>query len=262
MPNVAICSMFNDSIRRGDLARYIRQIEAQDYPRDQLRVYAIEGDSVDQTYQRLMAWRQLDSRVTVGKCDLGQPVLGSVVDKGRFLRGNIVGSGCRQMALADGWADYILWIESDLIWGPYLVSQLVASAERLDAGLVAPWIYVRGGDWPAEWYGPLPGDESPETHYAALDTLPQSERLFYDTWAFRHLPDGKHFTLNEYAPGPMPFQVWSAGSCLLARADVVAKSNTPSDQAIVGWCRQAIDQGATLWCDPAIGAWHKRMGEG
>lgn len=257
MDNVAVCSMCNDSVRRGDLARYMRQMREMAWPDVNLRVYVVEGDSVDDTYARLQAWAAEDHRVRLAKFDLGAPIMGSIEDKGRFLRGNTVGSYCRQQAIDDGWADWILWVESDLIWPPTLVQRMVESAKRLDAGLLVPWVHIRRPEAVCEAFYPVSGAGTWETDWRSLEALPEAMRAFYDTWAYRYAED-RRFTNYEKRPA-VPMQLWSAGSCLLGRADVVAASNRVNDRAIVGWCRQAIDAGHTLWLDPAIHVWHKAV---
>ena len=237
--NLAICSSFNNSIARGDLFRYVAQVEALAFYDKSVRVraYAVEGDSTDGTYAKLCTWAH-----SVLKLDYGHPVKGSVTDSDRLLQCATVASAARGMALADGWADWILWVESDLIWGPDLVDQLI-SRLPVDVGMISPWI-------------PIQGHGNGTADLAELEAWPQDDVIFYDIWAFRKLPDGR----EHYGPfSPPPdgvVEVYSAGSCLLASADLVRVTNGIGPEAIVSWCKQGRAQGYTVWCDGQTRAWH------
>lgn len=236
--HIAICSMFNNSIARGDLACYIGQIETLDYPSDDISIYAVEGDSSDGTYEALQRWARIDRRVHVSKLDMGALPMGSIENDARFLQGNRVGSYARWSALKDN-PDRVLWIESDLIWYPDLLARLGTAWPGFD--LVAPWVIAQTNG----------------TGTRALCELERTRDLsFYDVWAFRHLADQRRFTHNEPRP-TAPFQVHSAGSCLMVKAYVAAESNTPNARAIVGWCEQAAARGYSTWCDPRVVVWHQ-----
>jgi GT2 family glycosyltransferase len=236
--NLAICSAFNNSIRRGDLWRYMAQVEALRVD-GATRVYAVEGDSTDGTYAALHDWAWTER---VLKLDFGHPVKGSVTDPDRLLQVSIIASVARAAALADGWADWILWVESDLIWGPDLVERLYG--RLAGAGdMIAPWIAIQG-------HG------NGTTDLAELEAWPKDDVIFYDIWAFRKLPDGR----EHYGPfSPPPdgeVEVYSAGSCLLASADLVRVTNGIGPEAIVSWCKQGRAQGYTVWCDGRTRVWH------
>ena len=253
LPRVALCSMINNGLWRNTLARFIRQVEALDYPAEQLRVYLVEGDSADETWLQVQGWARRNQRVRVAKVDLGHPVKGSTEDVDRLLDGSKVGSACREMALREGWAEWLLWIESDLLWEAQLLQRLLA----VRAEVVAPWVLT------------VPSKPG-VIDVAELEHTPLAERVFYDTWAFRHCANQRRFTAQEPRPA-QPFAVHSAGSCLLMHADVARRANQPSERAIVGWCEQAhaqgsestrqgsesTRQGVEVWCDPRITVWHR-----
>jgi len=236
---VAICSMFCNSVRRGDLGRFVRQIDALDWPDDAMRLYLIEGDSRDHTYDELCKWQRGSGRdIVVMQHHLGHTPKGSVTDPDRMIDCSTVGSRAVWSALLDGWAQYILWIESDLIWGPQLLSKLIAT--RVD--IVAPWVAV----------------EHPPTHntdHAWLEANKRKGSVLYDTWSFRQLPDGATFD-REQPPPSEPFPLYSAGSCLLMTARAARAGVHASDRAIVGWCEQARRAGYRVWCDPRVRVWH------
>mgnify|MGYP006921383857 CR=1 FL=1 len=238
-PNVALCSMINNGLWRNTLSRFIRQVEALDYPAEQLRVYLAEGDSADETWLRVQNWARRNQRVRAAKCDLGHPIKGSTEDVDRLLDGSRVGSACRELALREGWAEWLLWIESDLLWDTQLLQRLLA----VRAQVVAPWVATVASK---------PG----VIDVAELEQTPPAARVFYDTWAFRHRADQRRFTAQEPRPA-QPFAVHSAGSCLLMHAEVARGADQPSERAIVGWCEQVHAQGVEVWCDPRITVWHR-----
>ena len=238
-PRVALCSMINNGLWRNTLARFIRQAEAMDYPAEQLRIYLVEGDSADETWLQVQAWARRNVQVRVAKCDLGHPIKGSTEDVDRLIDGSKVGSACRELALREGWAEWLLWIESDLLWEEQLLQRLLAVC----AQVVAPWVLIAPS-------------KTGVTDVTELERTSPAERVFYDTWAFRHRADQRRFTAQEPRPA-QPFAVHSAGSCLMMHADVARRANQPSGRAIVGWCEQARAQGVEVWCDPRIAVWHR-----
>jgi hypothetical protein len=238
-PRVALCSMVNNGLWRNTLARYIRQVEALDYPAEQLRVYLVEGDSADETWLQAQAWARRSAQVRVAKYDLGHAIKGSTEDVDRLLDASTVAGVCRNIALSENWAEWILWLESDLLWEAQLLNRLLA----VRAEVVAPWVLTA----PTR-----PG----VTDVAVLEQTTPAERVFYDIWAFRHQGEPRRFTAQEPRPA-QPLAVHSAGSCLLMSAEVAREANQPSERAIVGWCEQARARGAEVWCDPRITVWHR-----
>jgi len=133
----------------------------------------------------------------------------------------------------------VLWIESDLIWRPDLLTRLA----RHEADAVAPWVYVQ-----------LNGHG--ETDPARLYNLGADGRAFYDTWAFRNRK-GARFSQFESIPiDGQPFVVSAAGSCLLMSAAAALEAAQPSDLAIVGSCQYIRDAGMSVIVDPSTFVWH------
>ena len=235
--NIGLCSIFYNSVISGDLARYMAQIEALDWPHDALRVFTVEGDSTDDTWAQLVAWHGRDARVKCGKMDLHEPYMGSVDNPRRLWNCSTLGSYCREMALRDGWADAVLWLESDLLWEPDLLKRLTAHG----VDIVAPWVLVARDGGGVTDIPTLRGK-------GAID--------FYDSWAYRYLPDGSQW-FGPQPPRPNELtEVYSAGSCLLMRSDAARASNAASTRAIVGWCERARDAGFLVWVDPNTEVWH------
>ena len=237
-PKVALCSIFRDSESAGDLQPYMRQVEALDWPRECLRLYLEEGDSTDGTFQHLSAWLANTHLGAVWKQDTGAPRYASVEDEARFMHLDTIATRCRQRAIDDRWADYIWWLESDLLWEPDLLQRLIAHG----VDVVAPWILANA----------LAGGER---EVEKLWALPREVRWFYDTWAYRALPSGFKFAQTAYRPKKL-FKVWSAGSCLLMTMKAAQASNQVTGGAVVGWCNLARAKGFHVWVDPDTVVWH------
>jgi glycosyltransferase involved in cell wall biosynthesis len=231
--------MFCDSAKRQDLPRYFRQVEALDWPPSRLRVYAVEGDSSDDTRAQIDKWLAAHKWAPLLRHDIGHKPRGSVVDVDRMIDGSAVASTAVQAAVADGWADYVLWVESDLIWGPGLLQGLMGRGRAL----VAAWVLV-------ELYG------SGSLDYRWLEATAEHDAAFYDTWAFRTLPDGKGLFDMRCERPRGAFPLWSAGSSLLMPADVAGAVCRSNPRAIVGWCEAAREMGGETWCHPETHVWH------
>jgi hypothetical protein len=237
--NVAICSLFRDSASTPELARFVRQVNALDWPPDAWRVYAVEGDSTDRTWTELCGWSMDDSRVLPFQMAQNTPPFRSVEDPVRLRALSELLAGCVGMALADDWADAVLWVESDLIWRPDLLRRLT----RHNADAIAPWVYVH-----------LNGHG--ETSPGRLCGLGGDGRVFYDTWAFRN-HNGSRFSQYEMPPiDGKPFPVASAGSCLLMARKAAEVAAEPSDLAIVGSCQYIREAGMKIMVDPSTFIWH------
>jgi glycosyltransferase involved in cell wall biosynthesis len=197
--------------------RYPYQIEQLEWPGNK-EVVVVENDSTDRTRQLLNLWRETSSKVTVhilGE-STGEKLYSSCVNLERFrILANAVNIGLDYIA-SHLTAEYIMFIESDIIWAPNLAIKLKSLVDRLD-GLVAPMIWT------------------------------ERDRIFYDIWAFRYMLDGKegHFSphhenwfaknwTEEYKP------ILSAGTCLMFKRNVLeAGARLTHEEAIVGLCRTA-----------------------
>jgi len=237
--NVAICSLFRDSASGPELARYQWQMSQLAWPREETRVFALEGDSVDHTWDELTGWALDDERIFPMQRHQGTRAPRSVEDATRLVALSELMTLCISETLADDWADAVLWVESDLIWTPDLIERL--ARHRADA--VAPWVYIqtkaRGNTDPGYLVG-----------------MGTDGRVFYDTWAFRHVND-KRFSPHERPPvNRHAFPVSSAGSCLLMTREAAEAAMTPRDMAIVGSCWSIRDAGMTVLVDPSTVIWH------
>jgi Cryptococcal mannosyltransferase 1 len=132
-PLVAVCSLFRNSADTLDYFRAV--IGAQERAGVRLVFSFVEGDSTDDTYERLTAWAAEDPRVTVAQQHV-EPVLDF---DDRVRKWAALGNLAIEGALATH-ADYILWCESDLALPHDLLAQLLAS----ESDIVAPAIFMGG----------------------------------------------------------------------------------------------------------------------
>jgi hypothetical protein len=123
-------------------------------------------------------------------------------------------------------ADYLLIHESDLISPPNLIERMIALSQSKNGAAVAGWVTLQLG----------------------------SEKLFYDTWAYRK--DGVKFT--NHAPfhasydAETPFEVDSVGSCVLFPAHPLRDGWRLTQGGIVEICQKMQAAGVHIWVDPTL----------
>jgi len=233
-----ICSLFRNSASRADLARYQQQIASLDWPENDVRIYCTEGNSTDDTLKILRAWARSDKRIKVIHHELGDHPFESIPDPSRLRALSELLRVTIRRALNDQ-CKQILWLESDLIWRPDLLRRLM----QWELDVIAPWVWVDVGG-----HG--------ESDYSALAARGEKTRVFYDTWAFHRL-NGVQFEQHEPMPEDMrPFEVASAGSCLLMSKDAALHALPTQQNAILEACKHIRDFGYKIYCDPSTVIWH------
>jgi hypothetical protein len=231
--NITVCSAFRSATSY--LTRYFAQIAALQRilsdRGDRLHLVLSEGDHSDDTRERLwdiIAHQDVSLDAEVIQFDHHGGDYGSVVNPVRFA--NMAKVWNRIWSRIPEDADAVLFLESDLLWHPYLICRLLADLEEYPA--VAPMVFLRRENW------------HPQT--------------FYDTWAFRK--DGQHISAAPpYFPGwdrELPIRVDSAGSCLAIRAEVARKVTWPAEDVVVGLCQQINELGWSVWLDPNTTVYH------
>jgi GT2 family glycosyltransferase len=197
-----------------------------DYPRDSVQIVAVEGDSEDETLAMLRGWT--DTRLHLLKRDTKTPRFPSIESPERFKALSVVGNTALDFVAENLQVDYVLWLESDLIWEPDLLKRLV----RHNADAVAPMIWVE---------------------------IQAHKPVFYDIWGFRNL-NGTRFRqiernayLNTYR---FLFEVSSAGSCLLVKADYIYNFARFDYRAIVGLCQAIREREGRIVVDPLTEVYH------
>jgi sugar O-acyltransferase (sialic acid O-acetyltransferase NeuD family) len=221
---VAIGSIFRDADLY--LERYFNQVRSLDElltaRGDHLRLILLEGDSTDQTPQRL-AELSVGLDIELLTLNQGTTYHGSVENDERFKQLAELGNTLRSHVREEDTA-YIR-LESDLRWDSLTLISLIGNLK--DVPCCAPLVMHENG-------------------------------CHYDTWGFRR--DSVRFTndppyhacLSE--EGPL-IQLDSAGSCVAMRAEYARTVRVPED-AFVGFCRNLYEAGATIWLDKRLKVIH------
>ena len=232
--NIYLCSIFRNAASYLD--RYVEQAAGLDRKLTEyggwLRLVLGYGDSNDHTGELL--YEALCNRIDATLIDVSHngPVYGPVVDARRFRQLAYCGNRVLDQIPAD--ADMVLWAESDLIWHPeVLYEMIIRTSWRLQPTVLAPMV---------------------------LEAT--SPRRFYDTWAFRY--QGKMFE-KEYPFHPELADVWakglpvemdSVGSCVAMPASLARTRRFPEEDVFVGFCNQVRQEKGQVLLDPALAVAH------
>lgn len=138
LSTVTIASACRDSADKVQAFR--DRVEAVEWPRDRLRVCVCEGDSRDDTWERLGQWAMEDlEQIRIAKMDTGAPRYGHVVDKARFRQLARVFN--RALSLVDlAWTGYVFFVPFDIEWSPDVIARLA----RHDEDMVSPLTFCDG----------------------------------------------------------------------------------------------------------------------
>lgn len=214
-----LASMFRDSAATVD--RYVDQVKALREHMD-VKVIAVEGDSYDDTYDRLMA---TDFKVL--KVEVGGPRYGSVDWRPRWRQLAVCGNAALNAAafmIRGHEKEPFCWLESDLICEPETIVRLVDDLSQVSA--VAPMSY-------------------------------QGDRC-YETWG--HVKDGMPFSARPpYHAGIVPGQLTpidSAGSCFVMLGRLITEVNFSPVDCIRGIGRDLSEAGYQLYLDPTVSVRH------
>ena len=217
---IAICALFRNSARYIDYFRAVANAQARE---DIDLIFSfVEGDSTDDSYQRLQAWAREDPRVHLAKVDV-EPVM-DFAD--RVAKWAMLGNVAVEQALQTA-CDRVLWCESDLVLPNDLLEQLVA--EPCD--IVAPAIYLGSMFYDTWGFRGLDGNR-----FANVEPYHRE---------FRH-----------HALVPLS----SVGSCVLFRREIfdqgVRFRGTYDDGLLVGVCRDAATLGFRTFMDSRVAILH------
>ena len=232
-PRVCIGSLFRDSDSRGELDRYIQQIEALDYPKDLLRIVCLEGDSIDSTRQKLQDWNPTFPKELL-RLDVSSSADYRTITEQRLR--NL--SNCANEVLDHfGDEDYLFWVTSDLTFPPDIINILLS----VDKQVVSCPVLIAGSN------------------------------RFYDVWGFRQGQQQVNRVGGVYGPGcfhwdfpwhPVvdiyrPFRVDTVGSIFLAKAEVVnSGARFTAEEDIVGFCKEAGARGYEVWMTTKTRVYH------
>jgi hypothetical protein len=231
MSEIAICSIVRDGM--GYLPAYRRQLENLNLrDGDSWRLYILEGDSTDGTFDFLKQWEATDPRIKVGR-----ECVGEALDKdNRAARLAQAANACINLIPNGSSHTHVLWLEADLCFPPELVTRLLAK----DVDIIAPIIYLGG--------------------------------YFYDTWGFRDLKGKKWKSPASSNRNFKPFrliEMSSVGSCVMFRRAIwdsgIRFRGTYDDGLLVGVCQDARRKGNRVWADTSTAilhpsdVWEKQM---
>jgi hypothetical protein len=220
-----LVSVFRDS--QPYLDRYWEQCdllrEALIDRNEPLRRVMVEGDSTDQTYKIL--GDNLDAGDSLLKCEHGGPYFPSQNIPMRWRQLAVCCNVAMTAATRDNRnAEPVVYMESDLIWGPPTVLKLIDHLAT----------------------------------YPAVSPLSMQGARFYDTWAYRK--DDRRFSpWPPYHPGlsaGMMTRIDSAGSCIAMRAEAAEHVEFSQTDCIVGVGRSLYQNGYALWLDPTLAVRH------
>ena len=187
-------------------------------------MYFIEGNSIDNTYQKLERWMSGNKYNTVlYKHDINTEMT-------KYQRLAILRNLALESMLKD-YHDYVLIIDSDISFKEDLLQRLVQSLERTDGVMIAPMIYV------------------------------EDTEFFHDILAFAK--DGTNF-INIYPyheafqkySGIMEMD--SVGDCFLIRADVIKNVKFEGDgkSEQIGFCQNIRKNEGKIYMDKRIVVYH------
>lgn len=221
---VAVCSLFKNSAATLDYFRAV--ITAQARPDLELSFAFVEGDSRDDTFARLAAWRDADPRVGLVKVDV-EPVRDF---EDRVRKWALLGNVALETALATD-CTHVLWCESDLTLPPDLLEQLLAG----DQDVVAPAIFL-GGLFYDTW------------GFRALDGTRFSNEAPY----------------HRVYRGHDRVELASVGSVVLFRREVFDRGvrfrGEYENGLLVGVCQDARKLGARVFLDSRVSVIHPTSG--
>jgi hypothetical protein len=225
MHHVTVVSPFRDC--GAAVPSYVQRVLNLDYSPDALRFVAVEGDSVDDTTERLQTWFLQDERVSLVECDTGKPRYGSVVHPERFrVLAQVLNAGLDAVDLE--WSDFVLVLPSDILFAPDLVRRLVAH----DVDLVSPLTWT-GGPYGLRFYD--------------LWALSQHDRFF---GPFAYVEKERLF-------GTELTEMTTIGGTLLMGVDVLrAGIRYTPEQVDRGLCYAARAAGFRCWLDPMADVEH------
>jgi hypothetical protein len=225
--NVVICSAFRNA---GHLIEnYFNQVDALANllakRGDWLSLVLGYGDSEDGTGELLFEASADSIGARLVEVSHGGQAFGSIVNAQRFKQLAYVGN--KILANVPDDADAVIWLESDLIWAPEVIAELLNHLQW--HACVAPMI---------------------------MDSPPAT--TFYDTWAFRRTgmfakQPPHHASLMR---GDHMVEMDSVGSCVVMRADAIKGVTVPEEDVLVGVCRQIKAKGGRIFLDTKQRIYH------
>jgi hypothetical protein len=240
MKRVLLGSIFRNSAHYVD--RYFAQVNDLSAELAErgiiLRLVLVEGDSVDRTWAALFdytwragePWPAWGDRLTLLKREHGGPPWGSVDDPARWRALAWCANGVLEGLRQDD--DAVIYVESDLLWGPQMMCALLGHLER-GVPAVAPLCFTTAGNF-YDIYG-----------HRGMDGVP-----------FSPLPP-YHSDIEHWQEGQL-VKVRSAGSCVAMRPEVARYARFGEDppDCVLGLGRTIWSAGYSLSVDPTLRVVH------
>jgi len=235
MIKVAVASMLRDSVtfhghHIGQVGRFFEQVCGQQGLGSEfsLSLYLVEGDSKDSTRDELGVWVEhwRHGEAALLTHDAGGPAVASLENPARFAALSAVANTAFRAARDSG-ADYVLWVESDLIFGDDLIASLMEAfgpgSEAVGAVAPLPWFRQNG------------------------------RMAFYDTWAFRGVA-GQRWTngdLLSLKESVIRYRrMASVGCCALIDGNILRRLNADfGEGCFPALCQTIRDGGYAVVCD-------------
>lgn len=239
---LAVCSAYRDSAGNGPLrvgSRIWQAIERiaslkTRFPDAKVEHIAGEGDSVDNTRDHLtQAAAALGVELTLLDTSNGVQRFGSVEAPERLAALSKVGNAMFDAVQQD--VDFVLYVESDLIWTADVAELLIQRLMMFD-------------------------------DFDVIAPLVMAGQYFYDIWGFRGL-DGERFSPTSPYHSSVPdyaaqagsqtvVEVSSLGSCLAMRGEVARAARIRHGGALVDWSADARRLGFKLGAWPGLSIAH------
>lgn len=226
---VAVISFFRNSESRGQLSRFLAQVaELQRGLKDDgynMRLIAVEGDSVDDTKAKLVE-RCSRARIPLTLVDgsHGLREFGSTEEPDRLEALSQLGN--KGLSEVDVHDDSVVYVESDLLWSPTTIRALHRQLKH-GVDIISPLVFA--------------GEH------------------FYDVFCYRNLQGARFSPFPPYSDalvGRQVAAVGSVGSCLVMKADVARTCRIPGAEVLIGFCRVAREKGFNIFVDARERIYH------
>ena len=219
-------------VRNGEkwLGRFLECLDKLDYPREYLKLVAVEGNSEDDSWHVLSYYAYTHQGTWLTKIDVGSEV-------GRYKRLAMLKNKIVDAVLKD--EDFVLWIDSDIVAFP---SNLLKELVKANVDIVAPYILIEGNN---QFYDTLAFRKNKLKFAAMLSHVQNDQGML-----IKCLPDEL-------------FEVDSVGTCMLVKAEVYREgvrfpeSNEESEQVL--FCDKAREKGFKVFADPRLKATHANL---
>lgn len=223
MDKVAVCSLFRNNPH--DVARTFGERALWNYDRDRVIHICIEGDSTDDTYEKLQQVQGF--RTIVRKVDQGTPHYGSYAIPERLeALGKLWNLGL-EIALDEG-AEHLLMLDADITTPSRMLNRLIGHKKDV----VSPMFFF------------------------------EKSVFWRDTWGYH--AGGSDF-MNRYPyhrnyNGRGLFEVDCVGVPFMRRA--VAESGARyGPHEVRSLCAEVKAKGFSVWVDPGMAIYHPRHGQ-